>query len=63
MVREVLTDVLSRGYDGVIAIEPHIASLVHVQDQDPDPEAMRSSYMKYGRMLEEMVAEIQAAIH
>ena len=58
MVREVLTDVLKDGYSGVIAIEPHIASLAHVQDQDPDPEVMQSSYLKYGRMLEEMVAEI-----
>ena len=44
----------------MIAIEPHIASLAHVPDQDPDPEAMLSSYLKYGRMLKEMVAKIQS---
>ena len=58
MVREVLTDLLEGGYSGVIAIEPHLASLVHVKDQEPDPAAMRSSYLKYGRMLEAMVAGI-----
>lgn len=59
LVREVLTDLLGSGYDGVIAIEPHLASLVHVQDQDTDPEAMRTSYIKYGRKLEQLVAEIR----
>ncbi len=59
LVREVLIDVIGSGYKGVIAIEPHIASLVHVQDQETDPEVMRASYLKYGRMLEALVAEIQ----
>lgn len=59
LVPEVLTDLLGSGYDGVIAIEPHLASLVHVQDQDTDPEAMRTSYLKYGRKLEQLVAEIR----
>jgi sugar phosphate isomerase/epimerase len=62
MVREVLTDLLKDGYQGVVAIEPHLASLVHVQDQDPDPEAMRTSYLKYGRLLEAMVAEIRSGV-
>lgn len=59
LVREILADVIGSGYEGVIAIEPHIASLVHVEDQETDPEAMRTSYMKYGRMLEQLVAEIR----
>jgi sugar phosphate isomerase/epimerase len=59
MVREVLTDLLKDGYQGVIAIEPHVASIVHLKDQAPDPEAMRTSYLKYGRLFKTMVSEIQ----
>ena len=58
LVPEILADLLTSGYAGVIAIEPHLASLVHVQDQKPDPGAMRVSYLKYGRMLEALVAGI-----
>jgi len=58
MVREVLTDLLKNGYEGVIAIEPHVASIVHLKDQEPDPEAMRTSYLKYGRLFKTMVGEV-----
>jgi sugar phosphate isomerase/epimerase len=60
LVRPILTDMLNRGYRGVIAIEPHVASIVHLKGQKPDPEQMRESYLKYGRDFMNVVKEIQA---
>lgn len=56
-VREILTDAFSRGYDGWIAIEPHVATVFHA----PDPSAVDwqqcyDSYVEYGRRLEKLIA-------
>jgi sugar phosphate isomerase/epimerase len=58
MVREILADAVGSGYQGVISIEPHIASVVHDSANDPSPQFMRESYVKYARMLEEMLRDI-----
>ena len=56
-VREILADAFSRGYDGWIAIEPHVATVFHA----PDPSAVDwqqcyDSYVEYGRRLEKLIA-------
>ena len=58
-VREILADAFSRGYDGWIAIEPHVATVFHA----PDPSAVDwqqcyDSYVEYGRRLEALIAGI-----
>jgi len=57
-VRRILADLLARGYDGGISIEPHIASVFH----DPsvvDTEAkMRLSYLEYGRRTMRLLEEL-----
>jgi sugar phosphate isomerase/epimerase len=58
-IRRTLTRILVEdGYDGVVSIEPHVASVVHLSGGDASPEQMYSSYLKYGRMLKDMVREI-----
>ena len=60
-VRRILRDLLSRGYDGGISIEPHLAAVFH------DPTAAHSSeapaiYEEYGRRLMAMLAELRAEL-
>jgi sugar phosphate isomerase/epimerase len=58
-VREILADAFSRGYDGWIAIEPHVATVFHA----PDPSAVDwqqcyDSYVEYGRRMEKILAAL-----
>lgn len=60
-VRRILTDLLARGYDGGISIEPHLASVFHDPSSGTSQaEAMRATYLEYGRRMMTMVAEIKA---
>lgn len=58
-VREILADARARGYDGWIAIEPHVATVFHA----PDPAAVDwqqcyDSYVEYGRRLEALIGSL-----
>jgi sugar phosphate isomerase/epimerase len=51
--------IVEDGYDGVIAIEPHVASMVHAgESADKSPEEMYASYVAYGKRLEKILAEV-----
>lgn len=59
MVREVLRDAESRGYDGWIAIEPHVATVFHAPDPTQvDWQQCFDSYVAYGRAFEELLATL-----
>lgn len=55
MVREILSDAVDSGYEGVISIEPHVEKVVHDSGKAPSVTRMRESYLKYGRMLEKIL--------
>jgi sugar phosphate isomerase/epimerase len=57
-VRETLTDLFRRGYDGGISIEPHLAVQAHDPSITSEPEIRYTSFVEYGRRLEKMVREI-----
>jgi hypothetical protein len=58
-VREILSDAKDIGYDGYIAIEPHVATVFHVKDQSQvDWQQCYDSYITYGKKIEAIVAEI-----
>lgn len=59
-VADILRRVIKEdGYDGVISIEPHVASIVHHgSDNTPNEEKMFESYLTYGRKLEAIIAGI-----
>lgn len=61
-LQAVLTDLLRSGYDGVISIEPHIASIIHLEGQKNDPEFMRKSYLEYGRAFVALVEEVRNSL-
>lgn len=58
-LREILGDALSRGYDGYIAIEPHVATVFHAADPTQvDWQQCYDSYIEYGRRLEKLIAAL-----
>jgi sugar phosphate isomerase/epimerase len=58
-LREILADAKARGYDGWIAIEPHVATVFHAPDPDAvDWQQCYDSYVEYGRRLETLMASI-----
>jgi sugar phosphate isomerase/epimerase len=61
-VRRVLTDLLANGYDGGIAIEPHMAVVFHDDSVTSAPEAQYNLYIEYGRRLESLVNAIKAEL-
>jgi sugar phosphate isomerase/epimerase len=59
-VRDILKDAISRGYDGGISIEPHVAVVFHDTKAPADDRLVYESFIRYGRSLEKMVQEINA---
>jgi sugar phosphate isomerase/epimerase len=59
-VSKILTDLFRHGYDGGIAIEPHMAVVFHDQSVKSSPEAQYRNYVEYGRRMAKMVEEIRA---
>ncbi len=58
-VREILSDAAARGYDGYIAIEPHVATVFHAPDPTlVDWDQCYNSYVEYGRRLVRLIATI-----
>ena len=57
-VREIISDLLSHGYDGGFSIEPHITSVIHLAQDASDPELAYQTYVEYGKRLEKLVKEL-----
>ncbi|MEP4079746.1 sugar phosphate isomerase/epimerase family protein [Haloferula sp.] len=58
-LREILADAKSRGYDGWIAIEPHVATVFHAADPTAvDWQQCYDSYVEYGKRFEKLLAEV-----
>ena len=58
-VREIITDLFARGYDGGFSIEPHITSVIHLGQDATDPEAAYRTYIEYGRRFAKLVEELR----
>jgi sugar phosphate isomerase/epimerase len=59
-VREILSDLIRRGYKAGVTIEPHVANIVHLGAgaTKATPEQRFASYVKYGRDLEKLIASL-----
>jgi len=56
---DTLKEMKADGYDGGFAIEPHVATVFHVQDgQEPDWQQCYDSFIAYGQAFEKMVSEV-----
>lgn len=60
-VRRILADLLHRGYDGGISIEPHLGTVFHDPSVTSPAEARYANYVEYGRRLERLLGMLRAA--
>ena len=58
-VREIVADLLSKGYDGGFSIEPHLAAVIHTGETTDDAEVLYGTYTEYGRRLMGIVSEVR----
>ena len=58
-VKEIVGDLLAKGYDSGISIEPHLAAVIHTGQQAESEEQLYSSYVEYGRRLMKIVEEVR----
>ncbi|HNV00728.1 MAG: TIM barrel protein [Verrucomicrobia bacterium] len=58
-VRDIVKDALSRGYDGGISIEPHMAVVFHDSNTRASAEAQYANYIEYGRRLAGLIGEVE----
>jgi sugar phosphate isomerase/epimerase len=56
-VKRIVKDLLDGGYDGGISIEPHLSVVFHDDSVGSSDEARYSSYVEYGRKLEELIKD------
>ncbi|HLU48371.1 MAG TPA: sugar phosphate isomerase/epimerase family protein [Planctomycetota bacterium] len=61
-VRDIISDLLERGYDGGFSIEPHITSVVHLAQAADDPELAYATYVEYGKRLMALVESIRSEL-
>ena len=54
-VKRILQDLLARGYDGGISIEPHLSVVVHDGSVRDAVQVRRANYVEYGRRLMELL--------
>jgi len=57
-VKDIVGDLLHRGYEGGFSIEPHLEAIIHTGQKADNAEALYQSYTAYGRRLMEIVAEV-----
>ncbi len=58
-VREVLADLLAKGYAGGVSIEPHLAAIIHTGQKADNAKQLYDSYTEYGRRLMKIVEEVR----
>jgi len=60
-VREIVGDLLAKGYDGGFSIEPHLAAIIHTGQQADSEERLYETYTEYGRRLMQIVEEVKVS--
>lgn len=58
-VKNIVGDLLKRGYNGVFSIEPHLAAIIHTGQKAGTAEQLYNSYVEYGRRLIKLVEEVK----
>lgn len=61
-IKEIVTDLLKRGYDGGLSIEPHMKVVYHSQNKESSDELMYNNYIDYGKKFMKIVEEIKAKL-
>ncbi|MCC6696359.1 MAG: sugar phosphate isomerase/epimerase [Candidatus Hydrogenedentes bacterium] len=58
-VKEIVGDLLAKGYDGGFSIEPHLAAVIHTGQKSDSDAKLYESYTEYGRRLMKIVEEVK----
>jgi sugar phosphate isomerase/epimerase len=61
-VRQIVKDLLQRGYDGGFSIEPHLAVVFHEDKGETSEAVMYRNYTEYGRRMECLIADVKTEI-
>jgi sugar phosphate isomerase/epimerase len=61
-VRQIVKDLLERGYDGGLSIEPHMAVVAHDRSILSPDEVKYANYIEYGQRMSRMVEEIRQSL-
>jgi len=61
MVPQIIADLLKTGYDGIVSIEPHIATVVHAGEGQASEQEKYDAYIKYGQMSNQIVEQAHAS--
>ena len=54
--KAILADLAANGYEGFIAIEPHIGKVFHVAEQEANPQREYDLYLEYGQRFETLLS-------
>lgn len=61
-VRRIVKDLLARGYNGGLSIEPHLAVVFHDASIKSEDDVRFSNYVEYGRRMMRMVDEVRTEL-
>lgn len=56
-IKEIISELKTSGYQGFIAIEPHVATVFHAKADEIDWQQCYDSYVQYGKELEQIIAQ------
>ena len=58
-VKEIVTDLITNGYDGGFSIEPHMGAVFHDASAVSSDEYRFNNYVEYGKRFEQLVADVK----
>ena len=61
-IEAILEDLIKSNYGGLIAIEPHIAKVFHLQEETNNEDRAFDLYVEYGKKFEKLVDKVQTRI-
>ena len=61
-VVRICQDLIVRGYNGGISIEPHMAAVFHDQTSTSDDQTRMATYIEYGRRMEKILLSLGARL-
>lgn len=61
-VRQIVADLLGKGYDGGFSIEPHLAAVIHTGQTADNAAQLYDSYTEYGRRFMKIVEDARAGV-
>ena len=54
---KIITDLIATGYDGFIAIEPHVGKVFHAKEEASDSQRAYDLYLEYGQQFERLLKD------